>query len=87
MAGCSALREIAPPTAPNGPAGLGVPGLNSIHFYGAAPGTFNLNSYLTIPNAAAFNPSGGSMTIEAWVRRNSISACETVVDNNWTVPA
>jgi hypothetical protein len=75
----------SPLPAPGKPNGLGVPGLNSINFYGAAPGTFNLNSYVSVPYAAALNPSGGSITIEAWVRRNSTSACETVVGNNWQI--
>lgn len=34
--------------------------------------------YISVPNAAAFNPSGG-ITIEAWVRRTSTDRCETIV--------
>ncbi|HMN29358.1 MAG TPA: hypothetical protein PKE45_14505, partial [Caldilineaceae bacterium] len=34
--------------------------------------------YISVPNAVAFNPSGG-ITIEAWVRRTSTDRCETIV--------
>ncbi|HVP20320.1 MAG TPA: LamG-like jellyroll fold domain-containing protein [Anaerolineaceae bacterium] len=72
-------------STPKLPGGLGAPGVNSINFYGAAPGIFNLNSYVSVPYALALNPSGGAMTIEAWVRRNSTNACETVVGNNFSI--
>ncbi len=40
--------------------------------------------YVTVPDSAAFSPSGG-ITIEAWVKRNNTSACETIVSKNFVV--
>ena len=42
-----------------------------------------INDYVAIPNAPAFNPSG-AITIEAWVRPDTLGVCDTIVDKNWT---
>lgn len=37
---------------------------------------------MSIPHAAALNPSG-AITVEAWVRRNNDSRCETIVSKGY----
>ncbi len=71
--------------APKSPNGLGAPNENSINFSGGPPGGLINNSHVAVAYTPALNPSGGSITIEAWVKRVSTSACETIVGNNYTI--
>ncbi len=41
------------------------------------------SGYLEVPYAADLNPSGGQITIEAWVKRNASDRLETVVGNGY----
>ena len=41
------------------------------------------NGHVEIPHAAALNPTGW-ITVEAWVRRNDDSRCETVISKGFT---
>ncbi len=60
-------------------------GLNALSLSGYAPGQpFDFSGWVEVPYSAALNPSGGSLTIEAWVKRNDASRCETLVGNNFT---
>ena len=45
----------------------------------------DLSGYLQIPHAPELNPSGGEITIEAWVKRNEVLRQETVVGNGYQV--
>ena len=44
---------------------------------------FDLSGYLEVPYAPEHNPSGGKITIEAWVKRNESDRIETVVGNGY----
>ncbi len=46
-------------------------------------GIFDLSGYVQVPYEAALNPSGGQITIEARVKRNSTSISETIIGNGW----
>ncbi len=62
-------------------------GDNSLFLTGSRPptqpGDLNLSGYVEIPYSAALNPSGGQITIEAWVKRNETNRGETIVGNGW----
>lgn len=46
-------------------------------------GIFDLSGYVQVPYEAGLNPSGGQITIEARVKRNSTSISETIIGNGW----
>lgn len=53
-------------------------------FPGARPSMpFDLSGYIEVPYAAALNPNGGHITIEAWVKRNEVDRSETILGNGW----
>ena len=81
----AASSSIVQAAALKNPNGLGAPNQNSINFSGGPPGGLINNSYVEVPYDLSLNPSGGSITIEAWVKRVNTSACETIVGNNYYV--
>jgi len=62
-------------------------GLNSLMLTGnrppSNPGDLDTSGYIRVPYDADLNPSGGSLTIEAWVKRNATNRNETIVGNGW----
>jgi hypothetical protein len=61
-------------------------GDNALTLSGDRPptgGGFDLSGYVEVPYAAALNPSGGALTIEAWVKRIATSRNESIVGNGW----
>jgi hypothetical protein len=56
----------------------------SLWFPGVRPEPdLDLSGYLEVPYAPELNPSGGEITIEAWVKRNDGDRNETVVGNGY----
>ena len=47
------------------------------------PGGLNFSGYVQVPYQAGLNPSGGQITIEAWVKRNVTNRNETLVGNGY----
>jgi len=69
---------------PGGKPAHAAAGQFSLSLPGERPGPlFDPSGYLEIPYASALNPSGGSITIEAWVKRNAGDRLETVVGNGY----
>jgi outer membrane protein assembly factor BamB len=58
---------------------------NSIELSGHAPDATYPNSYISVPYAEELNPSGGAITIEAWVKPVSTAYCQTIVGNNYKI--
>src|SRR5829696_4391489 len=73
------------PIAPQaGPAVVFAAGENkSLIFMGRPPNPIFGGGYISVPYSPALNPGGGKITIEAWVKRNDVSRCETLVANGW----
>jgi hypothetical protein len=42
------------------------------------------SGYISVPYSAALNPNGGSITIEAWVKRNAYNRHETLLGNGFS---
>ena len=47
------------------------------------PGDLDQSGYVRVPYSTSLNPSSGSLSIEAWVKRNATSRNETLVGNGW----
>jgi hypothetical protein len=47
------------------------------------PNDIDQSGYVEVPYSTALNPSGGAITIEAWVKRNETNRNETIVGNGW----
>jgi hypothetical protein len=78
LASSSAARQPANPAAP------AAVGDNAVSLPGVRPGDpFDFSGYVEVPHSAALNPSGGHMTIEAWVKRTAYDRNETIVGNGW----
>ena len=62
-------------------------GDNAVRLSGDRPAEeeedFDLSGYIEVPHSPDLNPSGGALTIEAWVKRNSTTRHETLVGNGW----
>lgn len=58
-------------------------GDNAIFLRGPGGGLSNGDGYVEIPHSPDLNPSGGEITIEAWVKRNATDQNETIVGNGW----
>ena len=68
----------------NGIAAVEVSGNHSAIFPGQRPSMpFDLSGYIEVPYASVLNPSGGEMTIEAWIKPNADNRNETIVGNGW----
>jgi hypothetical protein len=68
----------------SGIAAVEISGNHSAIFPGVRPSMpFDLSGYIEVPYAAALNPTGGQITIEAWIKPNADNRNETIVGNGW----
>ena len=74
----SAARQPATPVVPAAQSD------NAVVLPGVRPGDpLDLSGYIQVPYSTALNPSGGQITIEAWVKRSASDRNETIVGNGW----
>ncbi|MDY7080246.1 MAG: C25 family cysteine peptidase [Chloroflexota bacterium] len=75
------LPVVGSSAGPTAPVAVGD---NAVSLPGLRPGDpLDLSGYVQVPYDAALNPSGGQMTIEAWVKRVAYDRNETIVGNGW----
>jgi len=55
--------------------------LNAVSLPGVRPGGLFQTGHIEVPYHTLLNPSGGSITIEAWVKRDAYDRNETLVGN------
>ena len=69
---------------PSGNTAYAAVGQYSLSLPGVRPDPdLDQSGYLEVPYASDLNPSGGEITIEAWVKRNGSDRLETVVGNGY----
>jgi hypothetical protein len=67
-----------------GNAAADVSGNHSAVFPGIRPSDpFDFSGYIEVPSTGSLNPSGGHLTIEAWIKPNAENRNETIVGNGW----
>ena len=75
------LTAAGQPASPTVPAAVGD---NALSLPGVRPEPpLDISGYVEVPYSAALNPSGGLITIEAWVKRVAADRNETIVGNGW----
>ncbi len=80
----AAGQTVAPSTEDPGPAAASAVSDYAVSLPGVRPSPpLDLSGYIQVPYSAALNPSGGQITIEAWVKRNASSRHETLLGNGW----
>lgn len=66
------------------PSGVAAVSYYAVSLPGVRPSPpLDLSGYIQVPYSAALNPSGGQITIEAWVKRNASGRHETILGNGW----
>lgn len=68
----------------SGVAAVDTAGNHSAIFPGVRPSMpFDLSGYIEVPYTPSLNPSGGQITIEAWIKPNENNRNETILGNGW----